>query len=73
MDNFSIDLAFHIDPWVEFKEYPSKEWQQEVADGNTRRSYREWVLHKYETAEDEKEVNDVQDENQDRQTGESDD
>jgi hypothetical protein len=39
------DLTVHPDPWEEVPGYPVKDWQYEIANGDTRLGYREWRLH----------------------------
>lgn len=36
------------DPWLEYAEHPVSDWQYEVANGDTRRGYAEWVEAKME-------------------------
>ena len=30
--------------WDNHPDYPVEDWQHEVAEGNTRQSYRDWIL-----------------------------
>ncbi|MDR7156782.1 hypothetical protein J2W40_003627 [Sphingobium xenophagum] len=32
------------DPWIDYPEYPSADWQAEVANGDTRLGYLDWAL-----------------------------
>jgi len=40
--------------WDEYADYPVKDWQHEVADGDTRLGYIGWVNHQIEADEDER-------------------
>jgi hypothetical protein len=35
--------------YFEDEDYPLKDWQYEVANGDTRRGYEDWVIAKKET------------------------
>ena len=39
-----------FDPWIDDPEYPSADWQAEVANGDTRLGYRDWVFARTEAA-----------------------
>ena len=43
------------DIWDDDKEFPPEDWQSEVANGDTRGGYRDWVEGKREQARDEEE------------------
>lgn len=43
----------HLDPWEDDPEYPAEDWKQEVVNGETRRSYLEWVESEKEVARHE--------------------
>lgn len=47
------EAKFESDYWAEHPDYPVADWQHEVAEDNTRQSYREWVLQRLEEAWDE--------------------
>jgi len=36
------------DPWIDYPQYPSVDWQTEVANGDTRLGYLDWVLARTE-------------------------
>jgi len=36
------------DPWIDYPHYPSADWQTEVANGDTRLGYLDWVLARTE-------------------------
>lgn len=40
--------------WEDDPEYPGADWQEEVAAGNTRLGYTEWIAHRKEADADEK-------------------
>jgi len=40
--------AADTDYWMDDPEYPSADWKHEVANGDTRASYREWVTARRE-------------------------
>lgn len=39
--------------WNEHADYPVEDWQHEVADGNTRLGYWDWVLVKFDQEEED--------------------
>ena len=41
------------DVWAEDERFPVADWQAEVAAGDTRRGYRDWLDVKRDDAEDE--------------------
>ena len=45
---------YETDPiaWGEHPEHPMADWQNEVANGDTRRGYWDWVANQLEMAED---------------------
>lgn len=40
------DAPEPVDPWADDPVYGSEDWRQEVANGDTRRSYADWVAEK---------------------------
>ena len=44
----SKDNPPHRDYWEDDPDYPASDWQYEVANGDTRQSYRKWVESKRE-------------------------
>lgn len=36
-------------PWTEDPEYPKEDWEYEVANGDTRLGYQDWVSHQRES------------------------
>lgn len=56
----SLDTTFHdiemdvdgeSEDYIEHKRYPLKDWKYEVANGDTRRGYSDWVEAKLESEE----------------------
>jgi hypothetical protein len=44
---FSYYTAFEPEShWDNHEDYPPEDWQMEIANGDTRQSYVEWVNHK---------------------------
>lgn len=48
MKKFKIDSH-----WDDHPDYPVKDWQYEVANGDTRLGYKDWVEHQEVVAEEE--------------------
>ena len=42
-----------ISHWEDDPEFPSEDWKYEVANGDTRLGYREWVEHQRDAKKDE--------------------
>lgn len=49
-------LATAIDVWEEHPDFPVSDWQYQVANGDTRRGYHEWVEAEREAAIDNRET-----------------
>lgn len=47
-------VVFNLEPWQDHPDFPVSYWKQEVADGDTRRSYVEWVKAQIEALASEK-------------------
>ncbi len=43
-----------FDYWGEDQEFPRRDWQYQVGNGDTNQGYWEWVEHEREITEDEK-------------------
>lgn len=46
--NIEMDVDDEGDEYLENAEYPLKDWQYEVANGDTRLGYEDWVERKQE-------------------------
>ena len=44
----AVTSALDKDPWASAVEYPVSDWQYKVQNGDTRSSYRDWVISKTE-------------------------
>lgn len=40
------------DPWIDYPDHPSADWMAEVANGDTRLGYLDWVLSRINAGED---------------------
>lgn len=47
-------VVFDLEPWQDHPDFPASDWQHEVAAGDTRRSYVEWVKAQIEALASEK-------------------
>lgn len=48
-----VSAETYLSLWAEDPEYPFEEWQCEVARGDTRRGYEDWVAARREEAVDD--------------------
>lgn len=46
-----LDNLFDENTWAEHDRYPVADWQYEVANGDTRQGYREWLYNKLASEE----------------------
>lgn len=55
VDDYSAIIAGPDDYWADDPDYPVQQWAHEVANGDTRRGYHEWVRAEREADEHEAE------------------
>jgi hypothetical protein len=48
-----IELTLGANPWGSHPIYPVSDWRYEVANGDTRLGYEEWLYNKLANEEDE--------------------
>ena len=59
LSNSLLQEVYHIaralsgSHWDNDPDYPPEDWRNEVANGDTRQSYQDWVAHQKDAAEDE--------------------